>query len=758
MKRTMLCLALALLALPAHAALIASARQIAALRISPTLYEYTYQVTVRNTGPAVTNVKAFVASPLPNVTVLDDVSVIGDLDFGLRVTSNDTVRVRVDRSQPYRASDLRWTVGFEARLLLQGAVRSAAGPMAAAQVSVRVDRSGSPRAAAEYGRPVVETVTTVADAGGNYSIEVPVVTDTEFLSLRSAGAGASSHMVFASLLRSAETLLEVARRTGLSPVAPGTYPLTATALTSLDLSSVSTGVAAVFSSAAADGRVDTDAELIAAERAGSAMMVLERAGAIEVVRERGASALPPGVSDTLGLVSDPVAYRDFVASIELDAPGTTTTAAAAAAVALQVPFTRSSARGDWLLLDLDSQFPLAVIRSNTRLNLQGGNVFESTVQTGITGSGTWTVDAMGRVVASYVPAMRVATYFVTKTPCGGSGGTAQIPVEYSLEQHTLVRIWDGAITDQVVNVLRTRTSYPGNPCYDDIVEESLGGIADASTALRTRNALNFDARQLAGRTLGMLVQHPLFGSLASSAYNAPELRYVRLPLLADGTGSVPIRTTSGIQSLDYVWAVTKERDLLIEFADGTSNRVLLVGNSGPFLTAASIAEFPAGSRVSGSMVGTPLIYSDLAPEFETADVADLRFRSRLNYRENLPSFSPKGDAVADFLFRADGRGCLLSGETPASVVQDIRPIFWQVDASGQLDYTRDSPSPTGSDQRRLWRLVAIEERGTSIWYWLDEQLQSYSPGAGQPAPDFSASPGRLTAYEIVGDASGCMLP
>jgi hypothetical protein len=757
MKRILLCLAMSVLTVPAHAALTSSAKQIAAARISQTVYEYTYQVSVKNTGPTVTNVKAFVSSTLPNVTVLDDMSVIGDLATGLRVTSPDTVKVRVDRSKPFRTTDLRWTVGFEAKLVLQGKVRSAAGPMAGAQVFVRADRSGSPRAAAEYGRPVVEIVGTVADAVGNYSVEVPVVTDGEFVSMKSVGAGDASHVVFASLLRSAESLLDIVQRTGLPPVAPGTYPLAATALPALNLSSLSTGVAVVLWNSVAGSYVDSDAKLLDAERSGNAIMMLERAAAIELARERGASSLPAGIPDTLELVDNAEAYRSFLAPIEIATPGATLAAAAQVVNALSVPYTRSSARGDWLLLDVNGEFPLSGLRSDTRLNLLSGNAFEGTASNGGKGTGTWTVDAAGRVVADYSPALQLGLAYASKAPCDGSP-YSQIPVQTTLERNTVTRLWDGVVTDQLVNVVRYRTSYPGNPCYADEVSESLS-LWGTFTALRTRDALSFTASQLAGHTIGLVVQHPLFASVASSGYNIPEMRYVRLPLLANGTGSVPVRTASGVQNLSYLWSVTTDKDLLISFADGTTNRILLVGATGPFLATASIAEYPAGSRINAAVTGTPLAYSDVAPQFVTADIADFRFRSRINYRENLPSQSPNGDGVFDFAFRGDGRGCtFFSDAATGGIVLEARPVVWQIDAAGQLDYTRDNPNPNGIDQRRLWRLIAMEDRGGSTWYWMDEQLQSYRPGVGELPPEFSDSPGRLTAYEIVGDASACVLP
>jgi hypothetical protein len=757
MKRLVFLIGLYAFALSAHAALsVSSAKQISSVRIGQTLYEYTYQVTVRNTGPSVTNVKAFVSSALPNVTVLDDLSVVGDLGSGLRVTSPDTVKIRVDRSQPFRSSDLRWTVGLEATLRLQGRVRTALGPLPDAAIEVRIDRSRSPRAASEYGRPLLESTFGVADATGNFSIDVPVITDDEFLVVLATGSGSDTFVRLGSLLRSAEGLLDLVQRAGSAPVAPFTYPLAVTALPALDVTSLSTGVAIVLSdSAPGEGPVSSDADLAAAERRSDAAQMLERAAAIELARERGAASLPSGAPDTLELAGDNAFLRAFLAPIEIATPGATNSAAALVTATLSVPYTRASARADWLLMSLDRDFALATLRTRARLNLQGSNVFEATTGSGKYG-GSWTVDADGRVVASYTTPVNVGTFFESKAPCDPTDPSPQIETQVVLESHTVSRLWAGLVADQVVDVQQVRTSYPGNACYPDVVAAQLG-VSNAVTGLRSRDALPYTTTQLSGRTIGLVMQHPLFGKVASTGYNA-EIRYLRLPLLADGTGSVPVRTQDGVQTLDYTWTVTTEKHLLISFADGTSNRLMRVGDSGPFQSVANYAEFPVGSKRNGGFIGTPLAYAELPPTFVNEDIANNRLRSRLNYFENLPSLSPKGEAVFDFLFRADGTGCTIQSDASGQLFQENRRLPWQVDANGHLDYTRDHPNAAQPDQRRLWRLVAIEERDSRTYYWVDEQLQFYFPSKGEAPPDFSDSPGRLTMWEVVGDASACVLP
>jgi len=300
----------------------------------------------------------------------------------------------------------------------------------------------------------------------------------------------------------------------------------------------------------------------------------------------------------------------------------------------------------------------------------------------------------------------------------------------------------------VLNRQRIRYSYPGNPCYLDEIQEpeTAGG---ARTALPVENALKYSSAEVSGRSLGLVIQHTVNSTTTSTSYGIPEWRYVTVPLNADGTGSVSIRNAAGLQTLAYTWSITPAGHLLLSFADGTTNHLIPIGDSGPFRVNASLAQFPAGSRRSHMALGTTSQVIDAKPQFVATDVADGRFRSRINYFTPWPSFLPQGDGIFDFLFQGDGRGCLISG-----AVQDSRTIVWQVNEAGELDYTRVGPL---NSQRRLWRFVATQPSALGTVFWVDEQFQEYRPGI-QPIPNFDNVPGRLVPYELIGNAAACVLP
>jgi hypothetical protein len=737
----------------AHAAFaVTTWSLVSSTRIDRTVYEYEYRITVRNTGPALKNVKVFAATDAPGITVLDDMASIGDMAARATTASSDTVRLRVDRRFRFSRSLVKWSYGFEGALLLEGRVRTAAGPLANAEVSVVSDRSATPRIAGEYGRPMVELVSGRTNAGGQYSIELPIVSNDEFVTLQSQGDGDEAFLVFRSVVRSGGALLETVRVRRLPAVEPSKYRIRSSDVPALDATNVSTGVAVMLEEAAG-GPLKSDAMMGTAERSASTFMMVERAAAIEIARERGAASLPVGVSDTLDLVSNPEKYREFLVPLEVASPGITSTKVAAIAEVLVVPFTAGEAARDWLMTSLDPEYALRAFSATSRVTLFAGGPGEAVLSTSGKGAGAWALDATGRAQLDFAPVIALGPSFPFKAPCDGSAAT-QIEQRIDIERLTLTRLWAGVLSDVVLNRQRIRYSYPGNPCYpDEILEsESAGG---ARTGLPVENALRYSTAELSGRSLGLVIQHPVNGTTTSSSYNIPEWRYVTVPLNADGTGSVGIRNAAGLQTLAYTWSVSPAGHLLLSFADGTTNQLIPIGDSGPFRVNASLAQFPPGSRKSHLALGTPAVVIDAKPQFLTTDVADGRFRSRLNYFTPWPSFSPRADQIFDFLFQADGRGCTVfnsGGDTP--LTQDSRTIVWQVNEAGELDYTRVGPL---NSQRRLWRLVATQSGSLGTVFWVDEQFQEYRPGV-QPIPNFDNVPGRLAPFQLVGNAAACVLP
>lgn len=79
-------------------------------RLSRTDFEFVYRAQVSNSGPALRNVLGTVVSTNPATLVLEGTLSFGDVANGATATSIDTFTIRHDRSVPFDAAKLVWTV------------------------------------------------------------------------------------------------------------------------------------------------------------------------------------------------------------------------------------------------------------------------------------------------------------------------------------------------------------------------------------------------------------------------------------------------------------------------------------------------------------------------------------------------------------------------------------------------------------------------------------------------------------------------
>jgi len=89
---------------------IGSYTLVSSTRVSVTDFEYTYRAQVSNTGPAMRNVVGTVVSTNPATTILQGTLSFGDVDAGATVTSLNAFTFRQNRSLPFDANKLIWTV------------------------------------------------------------------------------------------------------------------------------------------------------------------------------------------------------------------------------------------------------------------------------------------------------------------------------------------------------------------------------------------------------------------------------------------------------------------------------------------------------------------------------------------------------------------------------------------------------------------------------------------------------------------------
>ena len=92
----------------ADQAKVVTVSQVSEKRISRTVFEYVFNVTVLNGASPQTDVQATVASVGTGTTVIDGLVVVGSMAANAQVTSADTITLRHDRTYPFDLAKLTW--------------------------------------------------------------------------------------------------------------------------------------------------------------------------------------------------------------------------------------------------------------------------------------------------------------------------------------------------------------------------------------------------------------------------------------------------------------------------------------------------------------------------------------------------------------------------------------------------------------------------------------------------------------------------
>jgi hypothetical protein len=80
-------------------------------RVSRTVYDYVFQVTVKNNGSGLQGgVTATLTGVGTGTTIIDGAVQVGDLAAGATVTPQDTITLRQDRTFPFNAAALVWSM------------------------------------------------------------------------------------------------------------------------------------------------------------------------------------------------------------------------------------------------------------------------------------------------------------------------------------------------------------------------------------------------------------------------------------------------------------------------------------------------------------------------------------------------------------------------------------------------------------------------------------------------------------------------
>ena len=86
-------------------------RKVAEKRISRTVHEYTYRVSVRNNGVSgAANVLAELLAVPAGTTIVDGTVAVGSIGISTTVTPTDVIVLRIDRTLPFDPSNLSWKI------------------------------------------------------------------------------------------------------------------------------------------------------------------------------------------------------------------------------------------------------------------------------------------------------------------------------------------------------------------------------------------------------------------------------------------------------------------------------------------------------------------------------------------------------------------------------------------------------------------------------------------------------------------------
>lgn len=94
----------------ANGASVTGLTKISETRVSRTVFDYVFRVTVVNNGSPLTNAEASVTSAGTGTTIINGKILIGNLPSGSSVSPTDTITLRHDRTYPFNAALLGWQV------------------------------------------------------------------------------------------------------------------------------------------------------------------------------------------------------------------------------------------------------------------------------------------------------------------------------------------------------------------------------------------------------------------------------------------------------------------------------------------------------------------------------------------------------------------------------------------------------------------------------------------------------------------------
>lgn len=693
-------------------------------RVGRTQYLYTYRLTLNNDGPSLDNVNVWALCDAPGTTMVDEIAEFGDVDADTVVQSTGTFSFRQNRRIPFDPGCLTYEIGFETPLIISGTATDM--PLSGATIIGTVNHPESGRPIVDTGLEPVDTFTTTADANGNFTLEMEAKMQEDFVTIDAIGVGDQDEAALTNTLGSVGALHD-AGDDGSIIINPGNF--------GSDITHITTALA-VLAEIANGGPIMSDGELAAAQAQVIGTELLEMAALIKAVIDNPNVPLPPGVDNTLDMVSDPELFAAYLQEVRTLFPDEFNAAILETAENIQSGYDPTDVPGVLYAAQRDEQ-PLTGPAFDARptfvfdLDANGGG---SVVLFNGSSEVNWVVDADGEIIIEVLDPSVVVGFFTCNVP-GIPNSLCRFIT--TVERIRLIRLAQGLMSDQVI-VLRTiRRTFPDSPGMADEVIEDQPGPDNVYLTFGPDGILPVDIEDLAGNQIAIYYYHQDNDttSLIDTDYGIDFLFFN-----ADGTG---VTTRRGFA---FAWAVDADGIVTILFDNGDTTRYFRYSNDGEISQAVAVGVLANGTTKTSN---SEAIEYDGVSEFAESMLLNRRFR---------PLFSViDQEVVFDFLFLPGGDGCVISD---FGFGEDIRRFIWGSAPDNEMDLFQFARSdPSLAVLRRAWEAITVLPGILGDRYWVIELLDVNDfQDPNFELADPVVTPGRLNAYEFIEDLTGQVNP
>ncbi|MBT8101118.1 MAG: hypothetical protein KJO82_15290 [Gammaproteobacteria bacterium] len=721
----------ALVPAPASAAITFEATQLFKIHIGFNFILYKYELTVDNDGPGLDDLTAYVECENEGTTILADTVEFGDIGAETETTSRDRFWVWQRRrprgsnwwEPPTLSFDeacLEYDFGFDTTLVVSGVATDM--PISNATVRGTVVRPASGRPIIDSGRPIIDSYETIADADGNYELEMDTVTFDDFVTMEAEGEdGTDQERAFLT-----STVGSVGRLHNVGE--DGSIVVDSAMDGSLNITHVSTALQ-VLSEQAFGAAPTNDEELAQAQALVGGADLVTMAAVIKTYIDNPSIPFPTGstVTNTLDLVSDPVEFEAAEDDLETnfptefeDAIEDTATSAGIGYSADEVPGTLYAAfvveaplAGGAFVFDFDAN-------NTATVNLFNG-----------TSDATWSINADGEIVIDLIDPPETEFFPICPAPV-----SVQCRALSSTTQITLIRIADGVMSDQVFLLTESITTYPDDPILPDEVFVDVPGSGTTYLTFRDDGIVPVEEGDVSGVQIATYYwrdgNDPVGLNDDGGLFGADFLNFD-----AGGTG------TTDRRGFVFNWSINTDGSLNVDFTNGDTNRYVLYSENGEIAKGIALGT-PSGTdtRVSG----VEYIAFDGAA-FTNANLENRRYRGLFVILGN-----DFGITEFDFLFLPGGTGCRRVNGSP----QDLT---WSSTTQSFMDsFLFLSSLPTIPFQRRSWEAIAVTSGVEGDRYWVIENLEASDLTATYVFTDPHLTPGRINSYEFTEDLTNSVDP